>query len=87
MGYSSFGKYCGFVIDRISATHFQLNHPAAVLGYIMSSIWINPNADNTNQSKICPNCGQENDRYRLPTYPFNKPTKVLNWCTQFRHGR
>ena len=45
-------------------------------------MWINPNADNTNQSKICPNCGQENDRYGLPIYPFNKSTKVLNWCTK-----
>jgi len=27
-----------------------------------------------------PNCGQENDRYGLPIYPFNKSTKVLNWC-------
>jgi hypothetical protein len=31
----------------------------------MSKIWINPNADNTNQSKICPNCGQENDMHYL----------------------
>ena len=45
-------------------------------------MWINPNADNTNQSKICPNCGQENDRYALPIYPFNKSPKVLNWCTK-----
>ena len=45
-------------------------------------MWINPNADNTNQSKICPNCGQDNDRYGLPIYPFNKSTKVLNWCTK-----
>jgi len=44
---------------------------------------VNPNADNTNQSKICPNCGQENDRYGLPIYPFNKSTKVLNWCTKY----
>ena len=43
-------------------------------------MWINPNADNTNQCKICPNCGQDNDRYGLPIYPFNKSTKVLNWC-------
>ena len=48
----------------------------------MSKMWINPNADNTYQSKICPNCGQENDRYGLPIYPFNKSTKVLNWCTK-----
>jgi hypothetical protein len=48
----------------------------------MSSTWTNPNADNTNQSKICPNCGQDNDRYGLPIYPFNKSTKVLNLCTK-----
>ena len=45
-------------------------------------MWINPVADNSNQSKICPNCGQDNDRYGLPIYPFNKSTKVLNWCTK-----
>ncbi len=45
-------------------------------------MWINPFADNSDQSKICPNCGQENDRYGLPIYPFNKSTKVLNWCTK-----
>jgi len=37
----------------------------------MSKMWINPFADNNYQSKICPNCGQENDRYGLPIYPFN----------------
>jgi len=37
----------------------------------MSSTWINPNADLSSQSKICPNCGQDNDRYGLPIYPFN----------------
>ena len=31
----------------------------------MSKMWINPFADNSNQSKICPNCGQDNDRYGL----------------------
>ena len=45
-------------------------------------MWINPVADNSNQSKICPNCGQDNDIYGLPIYPFNKSTKVLNWCTK-----
>ncbi len=44
--------------------------------------WYNPNADNSNQSKVCPNCGDVNDRYGLPIYPFNKSTKVLNWCTK-----
>ena len=34
--------------------------------------WINPNAD----------LSQDNDRYGLPIYPFNKSTKVLNWCTK-----
>jgi hypothetical protein len=48
----------------------------------MNSTWINPNADNRNQSEICPNCGDVNDRYGLPIYPFNKSTKVLNWCTK-----
>ena len=58
----------------------------------MSKMWINPNADNTNQSKICPNCGQENDSKRkwqkmLEDIRFihissNKSTKVLNWCTK-----
>lgn len=47
-----------------------------------STSWHNPNADNSNQSKVCPNCGQVNDRYGLPIYPFNKSTKVLNWCTK-----
>ncbi|MGC2574336.1 MAG: hypothetical protein WA364_22705 [Candidatus Nitrosopolaris sp.] len=48
----------------------------------MSSMWFNPNADLSSQSKICPKCGQDNDRYGLPVYPFNKSTKVLNWCTK-----
>jgi hypothetical protein len=47
-----------------------------------SSSWYNPNADNSNQSKICPNCGEVNDRYGLPIYPFNKSSKVLSWCTK-----
>ena len=48
----------------------------------MSKMWINPVADNSKQSKICSKCGQDNDRYGLPIYPFNKSTKVLNWCTK-----
>lgn len=44
--------------------------------------WYNPNTDNSNQSKTCPNCGEANDRYGLPIYPFNKSTKMLNWCTR-----
>ena len=48
----------------------------------MSNMWINPFADNSKRSKISSNCGQDNDRYGLPIYPFNKSTKVLNWCTK-----
>lgn len=48
----------------------------------MNDSWYNPIADNSCQSKICPDCKQENDRYGLPVYPFNKSTKVLNLCTK-----
>jgi len=39
--------------------------------------WINPNTDNTNQSKICPNCGQDNDRYG----PYILSTNQLRYWT------
>ena len=48
----------------------------------MNTMWINPFADNSNQSKICSSCGQDNDRYGLPIYPFNKSTKLLSWCAK-----
>jgi hypothetical protein len=48
----------------------------------MNESWYNPIADNSCQSKSCADCKQENDRYGLPVYPFNKSTKVLNWCTK-----
>ena len=47
----------------------------------MNDSWYNPIADNSCQSKICPDCKQENDRYGLPVYPFNKSTKGT-LCTE-----
>jgi len=43
----------------------------------MSKMWINPNADNTYQSKICPNCGQENDRYGLSFQQINEAIELV----------
>lgn len=47
----------------------------------MNDSWYNPIVDNSYQSKICPDCKQENDIHGLPVYPFNK-SKVLNLCTK-----
>jgi len=43
----------------------------------MSKMWINPFADNSNQTKICSSCGQDNDRYGLSFQQINEAIELV----------